>query len=193
METKSDIRQKRAFTEHMNRARILTDKGEYSEASAEAAEALKLCPDDPDARELTADILAALGKRQAAAEEYKKLFTEDKSRESAEEKYALLVLNQYDDDRKAREEAEPKTVKKPSSWTLILTAIVPGVGAMLQEKYLKGGILFGLWLVFFCLAAKGMGQAGSHPMKIFTGLPSLAACAVWLYSFIDTVAGGVKK
>ncbi|MBR4748677.1 MAG: hypothetical protein IK083_03775 [Abditibacteriota bacterium] len=193
METKSDIRNRRAFTEHLTRARILTEKGEYAEASAEAAEALKLSPNDPDARELTADILAALGKRQAAAEEYKKLFTEDKSRESAEEKYALLILNQYDDDRKAREEAEPKASKKPSSWTLLLTAIVPGVGAMLQEKYLKGGILFGLWLIFFCLAAKGMGRTGSDPMKIFTSLPSLAACAVWLYSFIDTLAGSIKK
>ncbi len=192
MDKNDEIRNKRNFAEHMNKAKILLAKEDCVAASREAAAALEVFPEDPDARELTADILAALGKKDAAAAEYKKLFSEDKTRESAEEKYALLVLNQFTTEQKAKEEEEQKTEKKASPWTVILTAIVPGVGALLKEKYLKGGIILALWLVFFCLAARS--SIGSkNPAESFTSLPSILAFAVWLYSFIDTVMNFNKK
>ncbi len=188
-----EVRRKRNFSEHLANARVMFSKEDYTGASAEVQAALEIVPDDPDARELGADILAALGKKDAAAAEYKALFTEDKTRESAEEKYALIVLGQYDNEQKLKEELEHKNDRKPSAWTMVLTAIVPGVGALLKEKYAKGIILFVLWLVFFCLSCKQMGGRWTAPMRIFTSPSFIAACAVWLYSFADTLINFNKE
>ena len=187
------VRKKRNFTEHLANARVLFSKEDYTGASAEVKAALEIVPDDPDARELGADILAALGKKEAAAAEYKALFTEDKTRESAEEKYALIVLGQYDTEQKLREELEHKNDKKPSAWTLVLTAIVPGVGALLKEKYAKGIIIFVLWLFFFCMSCKSMGGGTSGPANLFTSPWSIATFIVWLFSFVDTLINFNKE
>ena len=185
-----DVRKKRSFSEHLTNARVLFSKEDYTGASAEIKAALELVP---DAWELGADILAALGKKEAAAAEYKALFTEDKARESAEEKYALIVLGQYDNEQKLKEELEHKNDKKPSAWTVILTAIVPGVGALLKEQYTKGIILFVLWLVFFCLSCKSMGGGASGPANLFTSPWFIATFIVWVYSFVDTLINYNKR
>lgn len=191
--TSNEIRNKRAFSEHINNAKVLYSKGLYSEASKEVSEALLLRPDNADAREIAADILAALGKKQAAAAEYKKLFTEDASRESAEEKYALIILNQYDEAQKEKELLEHKEEKKTTGMTVILTAIVPGVGAMLKEQYVKGGIIFVLWLILFCLTVKGVKATPNNPSAMFFSTPAVLADIVWLYSFVDTIISYTKK
>ena len=87
-----DLRKQAEFDRFMSAARVERMRGDYHRAAASVQQALRIRPEDADAREFAADVIAALGQPEKAAEVYKELFHDDPSRIGAEEKYAKATL-----------------------------------------------------------------------------------------------------
>ncbi|MCX8053084.1 MAG: tetratricopeptide repeat protein [Armatimonadetes bacterium] len=160
-----EIRKHAEFERIFRAAHVSRTRGNYEEAEHLIRQALSLRPNDSEAREFAADLLAARGELEEAAEEYKSIFESDPSRTSAEEKFAKVTI-QIAEARRQREllklmveqpEAFRSTFELPprSPFVAALFSGVPGLGHIYCGKTIKGIALFLTvsisWLLFFAL------------------------------------------
>ncbi|MCX7642265.1 MAG: DUF5683 domain-containing protein [Armatimonadetes bacterium] len=109
-------------------------KGNFLAARRLLEQALQKAPERAEIHELLGDVYKSVGDLSAALECYKKARELDSSRHSAEEKFALTLL-----------EVNPPTVPeevpflpKNPNVAVILSAILPGAGQVYNEQWFKG-------------------------------------------------------
>ncbi|MDH7600746.1 MAG: tetratricopeptide repeat protein [Armatimonadota bacterium] len=156
------VRKQAEFERLFLAARVCRMRGDYQQAQALINQALQLQPENLDAREFAADILFARGELEKALEEYKSILQVDRSRASAEEKYAKIVVELAE--AKRQKELLKKAIENPqlfkSSYSLpprspLVAAVlsgIPGLGHVYCGQYTKGVLLFLSvtisWLIF---------------------------------------------
>ncbi|OFX15008.1 MAG: hypothetical protein A2Z18_03180 [Armatimonadetes bacterium RBG_16_58_9] len=143
-------------------AHVFRRRGDYEKAQDLIDQALDLCPSDLEVREFAADIIYARGDLEKAAEQYKQIAHEDKSRASAEEKYARAVVQIAEGNRQRELLKEmldnPSKFRAPARSPLIagLLSLAPGFGHVYCNQLIKGIVLFlGAmlsWLLFYAFA-----------------------------------------
>ncbi len=198
-----DLAKQADFDRHMTAAHVARRRGDYDQAAQSVVEAMRIRPDDPDARELAADILYARGDIEKAAAEYKIIFEADNTRASAEEKFAKATIElaeqkrQKDlmqlmiDDPEAFRRSYLPTQRSP--WIAALLSGFPGLGHVYCGKYIRGSIVFVAsflcWWLFLTLRPQGVPTT-----QFFTDLSAgavfflSAGVAVHLFAIIDAAA-----
>ena len=157
-----DVRKQAELERLMTAARVHRRRGDYEQAEQTIKRALEIDESNADAREFAADILFAKGALEVAAEEYKRLFTEDKARISAEEKYARAIVQIAESKR--QKELLREMLEHPSSFRVptrqpiyaALLSLAPGLGHAYCGRVIKGVVLFVAtvlsWWLFSMLA-----------------------------------------
>lgn len=216
-----DLKKQVELERLMTAAHVHRHRGDYGQAVQAIRRVLDLEPDNPDAREFAADMLFAKGELEAAAEEYKRLFTEDRARTAAEEKYARAIVQIAEGKRQKellREMIEhPAKFRTPARNPLYaaMLSLAPGFGHAYCGQVVKGAVLFvgavAAWIIFITLAPHVPGPSELDPRALAgqggpvswffrnLGAPALAfACiAVFLhiYALIDApvIAGKLRN
>lgn len=186
-------------------AHIQRMRKQWASAETLCREALKLDPEDAMGLEMLGDLLVDKGSVDEALEVYRQALEHQPGRAALEEKVARAVLQQ-DNERRARMDAElllssPKLAaqkKRGVAAAVLLSALCPGVGQMVQGEYVKGGVMLVVGL-------GGMIIGGLDLLKLFTGTmdarggnPMLAfiggvALLVYLYSIVDAASQANKS
>jgi TM2 domain-containing membrane protein YozV len=208
----NDLRVKMQFDRLMTSARVYIKRGEMGKAGEAVVQALELRPGDLDARELAADMVLASGDVEKAAAHYKVLFSPERPRPSAEEKYAKAILQiaeeQYQREQLAQMLANPTKAAGPPRSPLLaaIASIGPGFGQMYLGNFRRGVIFFGVviisWMLFYYLSPPvgNFTQQNALTMREFFG--NMSASAVMfaciaafahVYAFIDAVMSAGKK
>ena len=134
----------------MSMAHVHRMRGDYAQAAEAIRLALHVKPEDADAREFAADILAARGQLEQAGEIYKALHEADPARASAEEKFARITIQLAEGKRQQsllRDMAEnPDKYRKhthlPNPLIAAVASIVPGFGQIYCGQFVKGAAFF---------------------------------------------------
>lgn len=169
-----DVRIQAEFDRLMSSARANRMRGDYGRAAEDIRRVLKLRPEDLDAREFAADMLMVAGKDEQAAEEYKRILEEDKSRASAEEKYAKAVLHIAEQRRQRdllnqmlEEPGKYRTPPRNPALAALLSAAAPGLGHAYCGQYVKGAVFFVSamvsWLLFYASSPSVPDYSGLAP------------------------------
>lgn len=199
-----DARKKAEFDKQMSAARVYRMRGDYAQAAEAVRQALHIIPDDLDATEFAADIVAARGDLEKAADIYKSIFEADKSRTSAEQKFARITVQIAEGVRqqellKDMAENPAKYRHMTGSRNPLVAAIIsaaPGFGQIYCGQFIKGVIVFSsvmiLWF-FFYLMRPDVGIypppqriaaffQNLHPVAVFF---AAAAVSIHMYAFVD--------
>ncbi len=207
----NDLKNKMLFDRHITSARVFLKRGDMAKAGESVVQALELRPGDPDARELAADLVFAAGDLEKAAAHYKALFSPEKPRPSAEDKYARVVLRIAEE--KYEREMLMQMVANPQKFSVggrnpVLAAIAsigPGFGQIYLGDFRRGAILFGVtmlsWLLFYYSTPPvgGLVDVRDRLSLFFSqmspGAVVFACVAVFthVYAFIDAVISSGKK
>lgn len=191
----------------LNLAKGFRSRGDYGQAEELITKALQLAPNNLDVREFAADILFARGELEKAAEHYKELFTPEKPRPSAEEKYAKAIIEIAEGKR--QRELLNKMLENPrqfrhggmNPYVAAMISIAPGFGHIYAGLFKKGLSLFLgsvlCWTMVFLTMPptditrnaqqRAVGFAlglGNFPTVIFV----LIALGIGVYSIIDAVS-----
>lgn len=199
-----EIRTQAEYERLFRSAHVSRTRGDYEHAIVFIRRALELRPMDPEAREFAADMLLARGEMEKAAEEYKAIFEADKSRTSAEEKFARATVQIAEGKR--QKDLLRQMIENPdafrSSYQLpprnptvaaVLSGI-PGLGHVYCGQTVKGIVLFlatsFCWLLFFALRPNvgGLGDPISRFVQNLNAAAVLFLClavSVHLYAFVD--------
>jgi tetratricopeptide (TPR) repeat protein len=147
--------QQAEFERLMTAAHVHRRRGDYDEAESTIKQALEIAPQDPDALEFAADILFARGKLEQAAKAYKAIMSADKSRASAEEKYAKVIL-QIAEGKRQQELLQdmlenPRKYREPARSPLVaaILSIAPGFGQIYNGEFVRGVVIFVVTMVFW--------------------------------------------
>jgi tetratricopeptide (TPR) repeat protein len=171
-------------------------RGDWATARQLAEEATQKAPQRADVHELLGDILRQLGDKEGALSCYQRARDLEPQRRSAEEKFAatLLELRTFE----VPDEETPALPKNPML-ALALSAVLPGVGQIYNEQWLKG-ILFCLGTLlplgsFLQLYGKTVTHSLNAPIPsasepslgqlLLTALVGLIALAMWTWSLWD--------
>lgn len=206
-----DVRKKAEFDKQMSAARVYRMRGDYAQAAEAVRQALHIIPDDLEATEFAADLVAARGDLEKAAEIYKGIFEADKSRVSAEDKYAKTILQMAED--KYQTDRMTDMVNNPAKYRAVigprnplvasLLSIAPGFGQMYCGQLVKGIVIFVsvivLWFFFNLLSPVVKYYPESQRIQLFFhNLPSLAvffamaAISIHTYAFVDAAVSANK-
>ena len=160
----------------MTAARVHRRRGDYEQAEQAIKRALELDPDNPEAREFAADMLFARGALEVAAEEYKRLFTEDKTRTSVEEKYARAIVQIAEGKRQKEllldmlEHPAKSGIPARNPIYAAMLSLAPGFGHAYCGQVVKGVVLFVgtmlCWLIFYALAPNVPGPSDLDPRAL---------------------------
>jgi tetratricopeptide (TPR) repeat protein len=199
----SDVRKQAEYDRLMSNARVSRMRGDYSQAAESVRQALQISPEDTDAREFAADILAARGQMEKAAEIYQDIYTNDPARASAEEKFAKITLQiaegvrqqnllqqMMDNPEKFRNEP------KRNPLFAALASAAPGFGQIYNGQFIKGIVIFTVvaicWLLCYILRPDvsfyPVGQRAWMFVKNQSPLAVIFACfatALQVYAFVD--------
>ncbi len=156
------VRRQIEFERLFRAAHVCRMRGDYQQAQLLINEALQLQPENLDAREFAADILFARGELEKALEEYKSILQADRSRASAEEKFAKITV-ELAEARRQRELLK-QAIENPelfrsfyklpprSPFVAAFLSAIPGLGHVYCGQYGKGiAIFLGViisWLIF---------------------------------------------
>ncbi len=172
----NDLKKQVEFERLTTAAYVYRKRGDYESAAQAINQALQINPSDLEAQEFAADILLARGKLEEAASAYKSIFEADRSRASAEEKYAkaiVLIAEGRRQQELLKEMLEnPAKFRKPARSPVVaaLLSIAPGFGHIYCGQLYKGIALFlGVmlsWLLFYATRPicerLSSGAAGIH-------------------------------
>lgn len=183
----------------LTQANIERMRGNFLAARRLLEQALQKAPERADIHEMLGDVYRAVGDLSTALECYKKSRDLDPKRQSAEEKFAMTLLELTP--QKVQDET-PYLPKNPTL-ALAFSAILPGAGQIYNEQWLKGVAMavvallsLGYFLQFYhqirsetLLPTLGQVQqqleqvsVGEILLLLFAGL--LALC-VWTWSILD--------
>ncbi|MCL5103764.1 MAG: tetratricopeptide repeat protein [Armatimonadetes bacterium] len=187
-----DVRKQAEFDRFISAARVERMRGDYMRAAASVQQALKIRPEDAEAREFAADVLAALGQLEKAAEVYKKLFHEDASRASAEEKYAKVTLRIAEGKRQQElllhlADQPAKFAPPPRSpFIAAVLSAAPGFGQIYCGQFTRGAIIFVVSMIswfFFSLCAPSISDLKNiSPMAVIF---ASVAVSLQVYALVD--------
>ncbi len=199
-----DIRRQAEFDRQMGFARINRMRGDYSKAAESVRLALQVKPDDAEAIEFAADILAARGELQKASDIYKSLFEKDPACASAEQKFAKLTIQIAEGIRQQallKEMADNpakfhKAAGLPNPAVAALLSLVPGFGHIYCRQTTKGIVIFlSTMIAWFLLALTGINwkiilmrgglQTYLQNMDPMVVAISCLASAIQLYALVD--------
>ncbi len=197
-----DVRKQVEFDRQMSMARVHRMRGDYVQAAEAIRLALRVKPEDADAQEFAADILAARGELEKAGEVYKALHEADPARASAEEKFARVTLQIAEGKRQQfllRDMAEnPDKYRKPthapSPLIAALVSTVPGLGQIYCGQFVKGaGFFLGIMCAWLFLGLMGFDwkmavndpQQFVHQIDPFSVVLLCLAIALHTYAFVD--------
>lgn len=157
-----DIQKQAEFDRLMTAANVHRRRSDYSQAEQLVRKALDIRPDDPEAREFAADMLFARGELDEAAAEYKRIFESDKTRTSAEEKYARAIV-QISEGKRQQDLLQdmlehPRKFRVPARSPVVAAILsgIPGLGQVYCNQLVRGVAMFLVaalsWLIFYALA-----------------------------------------
>ena len=186
----------------MSMARVQRMRGDYVQAAEAVRLALHVKPEDAEAREFAADILAARGELEKAGEVYKALHEADPAWVSAEQKYARVTLQIAEGKRQQfllRDMAEnPDKYRKPthapSPLIAALVSTIPGFGQIYCGQFVKGaGFFLGITCAWLFLGLMGFDwkMAINDPQQfiknidVFSIILLCIATALHAYAFVD--------
>jgi TM2 domain-containing membrane protein YozV len=207
-----EIKQKAEFDRLITAAHVHRRRGDYDMAERTIKQALGICPDDLDAREFSADMLFARGKLEEASQHYKEIMAADKSRASAEEKYAKTILQIAEGKR--QQQLLKDILENPSKYrnaaparspavAAILSA-APGFGQIYNGQFVRGVVIFTLTMIFwffFYLLKPDISiyrpedritafVQNLNPMAVIF---ALAAVFLHIYAFVDAPVTASKQ
>lgn len=140
-------------------ARVYRKRGDLESAVTSCQELLTLDPDNLDAREVMADVLAEDGKHDEAMAQYRRIFEADSSRTDVERKMAQMALRAGE--LRRREQRRQELIEDPTrrdrrsdvrlSTAWLCALICPGMGQLYLREYAKGAIILGGSLVLIAL------------------------------------------
>lgn len=205
-----DIIKKAEFDKAFSAARMFRIQGDYGKSAEMISKAIGYDPENADAYEFAADILYAQGKLEKAAEYYKKLFSPDNPRPTAEEKYAKIIVELAEGKRQKQMLkdmlANPAKYRQPDRNPIIaaILSIAPGFGQIYNGQLKKGiaicGISIACWLLIYLLRPNVQGFPADKRISAFvTGLDPFSmvliafASCVSAYAVIDAVMYAKKK
>lgn len=197
-----DIKKQAEFDRHITAARVHRMRGDYKQAEQAINQALELNPSDIGALEFAADMLFVRGELEKAADEYKRLFEQDKSRTSLEAKFAkskLLIAEGKRQQHLLKEMLDNPAKYRVSARSPLLAAIIsvaPGFGQIYCGQLVRGIVLFVAtmlsWLLFQALTPEVADIRMQDRMTSFTRnmdpLAIIFACmavAIHVYAFVD--------
>lgn len=171
-----DVRRQSEFDRLLTSAHIHRRRGDYEQAEQCINQALQIKPNDLEAREFAADLLFARGELEQAAQQYKSIYEQDKTRSTTEEKYARTIVQIAEGKRQQellREMLEnPRKFQTPTRSPVVAAVLsgIPGLGHIYCNQYYKGIGLFLVtvlsWMIFYAL---------SPTMPDYSGLSDRAA------------------
>jgi len=141
----------------LGEAVLLRAKGRPQEALAKAQESLRVMADNPDAFEILGDLYSTLNLSEAAIEAYQRALELDPSRISLETRLAHIALKkgEMDYQRRLAQDIIAGRLrlgqKRNPGIAGILSLLIPGMGQLYNQQWLKGGILL---LIYLLLAMK---------------------------------------
>lgn len=211
------IKRQAEFDRLMTAAHVHRRRGDYAQAAASIKAALAMDPDSLDAREFAADMLFAHGDLEKAADEYKRISEQDKSRASTEQKYATAILQIAEGKRQQgllKEMIENPSKTSTPARNPVIAALLsgfPGLGHVYCYQIVKGVVLCVVtmlfWLLFWAFAPpmadysalsdrvrEGV-NAGNYFRTNLNGPAVLfvsAAVATHIYAIVDSVGAAEK-
>lgn len=199
-----DVRKQAEFDRQMGLARANRMRGDYAHAAECVRLALQVKPEDPEALEFAADVLAARGELEKARDLYKNLYGADPSRTSAEAKYARVTLQIAEGVRQQdllREMAEnpgkfQASRPTPSPLYAAMVSTAPGFGQIYNGQFMKGVIIcvsvIICWFFFYLACPKVDFYPANQRLTMFFKdmspmaiIFSLIGTFIHLYAFVD--------
>jgi tetratricopeptide (TPR) repeat protein len=148
----------------LGEAVLLRAKGKTREALEKTQESLRVLADNPDAFEILGDLYSAVGLPEAAMEAYQRALELDPSRITLETRLAHIALKKSEIDYQRRLAQDliagryrPLPKRNPGI-AGILSLLIPGMGQIYNQHWLKGGIVLCGYLL---LAMKAMSAVAS--------------------------------
>ena len=206
-----DVRKQAEFERLITAARVHRMRGDYTMAEQTIRQSLEINPADIGALEFAADMLFARGELEKAADEYKRLFEQNKSRTSLEAKYAKATL-QIAEGKRQKDLLQdlldnPSKYRAPARSPLVAAIIstAPGFGQIYCGQLVRGIVLFMAtmmsWLLCYALTPKVADLRMQDRLTFFTRnmdpwaiLFACAAIAIHVYAFVDaTVLAGKSR
>lgn len=176
-------------------------RGQLADAEDTCRKVLNIAPKDMKTRELLGDILVECGKLDTALVEYRSALESAPGVPSLEKKFAKVTLDIAERERQksvARDMLEnPRkyTTRARKPGMALLLAMVPGLGQFYNHEFVKGGIIFGAFLLFMLAWAVSIAitpMRSVHSLQEFLySIPSLVmllgflAFAAYVYGLID--------
>lgn len=176
-------------------------RGQLAAAERELMRAIELAPNDAQAFEMLGDVQRQAGRAADALRSYTRaseLPAAAGTRASLESKMARMALESDTGSAGALDNAALLTgnVVIP----VVSSAVMPGVGQMLSGRYLRGGIIFVVWVTSLILAftlpqtrdildglkdqLNGAPQASTGHL-LLTLVLLLISVAAWIYGMVD--------
>jgi tetratricopeptide (TPR) repeat protein len=187
--------------QRIREANLLRMRGQLAAAERELMRAIELSPSDAQAFEMLGDIQRQAGRSADALGSYTRaseLPAAPGSRAALESKMARMALERDQGSFGSLENAAllSGNVVLP----LVSSAVMPGVGQMLMGRYVRGGIVFVVWVTSLILAftlpqtrdvidsikaqLNGVPQVSSGHLML-TLLLLLINVATWIYGMVD--------
>jgi len=190
-------------------AYLLRMRQQWGAAEELCRQALELAPEDVQGLELLGDLLTEKGSEAQALETYRKAFELQPLKASLEEKIARAVLRKAEDERERLQAqlmlSKPvsgKQKKRNQTMAVLLSAICPGGGQMLNGQYVKGGIFLGLGLLTLgfggthaftmLLSMAGPLPPGSEEPNGMLAALGMVGVMIWFASLMDAAAQAGK-
>lgn len=186
----------------LRQAHLHQMRKQWAAAEQLCRQALELCPSEPTARELMADLYAEKGELDQALEQYRRLFEEHPEREALEEKIARLVLRK---DREVLERLEVEQAlsnprrhtaqKRNATVALLLSTICAGAGQIFNGEHVKGLIILVSWVLCLGLGTSDFLKFGFGLMGLPAARPNdvlvvfgFIAVLIYIYSLLDVAS-----
>lgn len=207
-----------ALERALRNAHIFLRRGDLESAARECAAALEAVPESAEAHELMGDLLLQQGKKDDAAQSYRRAMALAPGAAGPETKYARLVLNlgeaAYQQEQMKAAMAHPASQKAGahnSSLALLATLLWPGLGHAYLGDTTRAMILAGSYGVsllvlmitgdlpkllagFMAFMFPGGQTAAARASQVTVLAPlAMVAGAVWLYAFVDVMVQANKK
>jgi len=182
----------------LTNAHIQLRRGLLPEAETAVRALLTERPTDAGAYELLGDIQTARGEFEPACASYQSALRSEPGRVSAEAKFGKATLRQAERQRQEKlgvayaasnaslTGSGRGEAGKRGGWSVLGSALCPGLGQVAQGQGVKGGIFIGIFVLclgLFSLLPHGSGR-GSH-FGLGFWLISIVLMADWLYAVID--------
>ena len=207
-----ELKRKDKVDQLLSRANYHRIRQEFDQMDQICRQILELDPDNALAMEWVTDAIYERGDLQTAAAEYKKLVEAGISKDSAETKYAKIMLELAEQERQKALVQEmldnPAKFARPERSPLIallLSLVAPGFGHLYLGELIKGGIILGVTFIsyialalspgtgellrqFLMLLSLGYGSdigSPKQPIDFFSILFSGILLFTYIYAVID--------